>query len=192
MPRFNNLSMKQKLLFMYQMLNNNYVNKFILTFKEAHKEFENLIGKHAAVLSDLTNAGFPIIDGFIITPNAYFSFLHQNNLIRKISDILSVTRLDNPESILQTALHVKRLITQAEFPADLASSIHASCKNLTEAVTVSPVNIISGNSGEILHHKIYADTNLQMKIKESWASYFTPQQIVNHLELGQDYFKNGV
>ena len=61
----------------------------ILWLKNINKQDSFTSGDKAVLLGNLLQDGFPLPDGFVVTSVAYFHFLHKNNLIPKITSIIS-------------------------------------------------------------------------------------------------------
>ena len=63
--------------------------KYVVWFGDVGKEDVAIVGGKGANLGEMTQAGFPVPPGFIVTVHAYTEFLECSNLKEKISTILS-------------------------------------------------------------------------------------------------------
>jgi len=97
--------------------------KNIVWFEEVGKHDVGLVGGKGANLGEMTNANLPIPYGFVVTSNAYFDFLKESNLSRKIKEIISITNCDNPHELKQSSEHIQSLIRQSEMPVNIVKEI---------------------------------------------------------------------
>lgn len=63
-------------------------NKFVVWFNEVDKEDIAIVGGKGANLGEMTKAGFPVPNGFIVTAPAYFHFLDEAKLRDDLRDDL--------------------------------------------------------------------------------------------------------
>lgn len=99
------------------------VKKIIVWFEEVGKHDVGLVGGKGANLGEMTNAHLPIPYGFVVTSHAYFDFIKQAGLEKKIKDILGIVNYDNPNELHQASSHIQKLILDAETPASIAHQI---------------------------------------------------------------------
>ena len=71
----------------------------------------------------MTQAGFPVPYGFIVTSHAYFSFIKDARLENIIRNTIAGINFDNPHEIQQTSLHVQEMIKRATLPKDIILEI---------------------------------------------------------------------
>ena len=67
--------------------------------KDVNKEDVGLVGGKGANLGEMTRAGFPVPNGFIVTAPAYFQFLRENKLEEEINEILKEVNYKDPASL---------------------------------------------------------------------------------------------
>ena len=63
--------------------------KNILWFEELSRNSLAEAGGKGANLGEMTQAGFPVPPGFVVTSNSYFKHLDKNNLRSAIDNLLS-------------------------------------------------------------------------------------------------------
>src|SRR5579884_4223806 len=90
-------------------------------FHEVDKEDVGLVGGKGANLGEMTKAGFPVPNGFIVTSRAYFAFIKENGLQQRITHLLGTVNLEQPDSLQQVAKHIKKLIISGELSEELVS-----------------------------------------------------------------------
>ena len=62
--------------------------KYVRWFKEVDKEDIGIVGGKGANLGEMTKAGFPVPNGFVVTAQAYFQFLDESGLLGYLHRIL--------------------------------------------------------------------------------------------------------
>ncbi|WP_333864744.1 PEP/pyruvate-binding domain-containing protein, partial [Chitinophaga sp.] len=83
-------------------------------------------GKNASLgemIQKLSGLGICIPGGFVITVEAYTQFIVQNQLDKKIRDLISEIDHDNVESLRRAGLSVRQLIRNSPFPKELSVKI---------------------------------------------------------------------
>jgi len=195
--------------------------KSIVWFDEVGKDDVGLVGGKGANLGEMINAGLPVPNGFIITSHAYFDFIKESRLEQKIKDIISIINYNNSNELQQASDHLKKLIHDSEMPAKLAHSIVSfyeqikvkenkkdklfsqSINNLKQIYSPAIVAVRSSATAEDLptasfagqqetYLNVHGDSNLLNKVKDCWASLFTPRAIYYRHEQGFDNVKVGL
>ncbi len=195
-------------------------DKYVLWFKDVDKGDIALVGGKGANLGEMTQAGFPVPPGFIITAQAYYHFLAENDLRPRIKNILKTLNPNDARSLLATSKAVKKIILESEIPKDVAVKIveyyhdlnlfkHAAHKKenlsakLKSIFTESFVAVRSSATAEDLPQASFAgqqetylnvkgDVNLLHKVRACWASLFEPRAIFYRSEQKFDHFKIGI
>lgn len=102
----------------------------ILWFDEITKEDVSLVGGKGANLGEMTNAGFPIPFGFVITSFSYFEFIKSAGLEKRINELLAVVNYENPSELHQVSTHIRELILKSESPSYIDKKIINYYENL--------------------------------------------------------------
>src|SRR3989344_9061961 len=92
-------------------------------FKDIDKKDLPSVGGKGANLGEMTQARFPVPDGFAITVAAYNLFLNRNNIQGKINAILEKTDVNNPNELQSASKSVQKIITSSEIPHEISSEI---------------------------------------------------------------------
>lgn len=178
--------------------------KFVVWFKEVDKQDIGVVGGKGANLGEMTKAGFPVPNGFIVTAQAYFHFLDEAHLRDDLSDLLHGLDVNNSKELEKTSVEIQRRITRSEFPRDIATEVMRAYFNLERGILKHPlVAVRSSATAEDLPTASFAgqqatflnvqgEANLLEKVKEAWASLFTARAIFYRATNKFDHFKVGI
>lgn len=160
---------------------------FILEFGEVDKEDLSLVGGKGANLGEMVQAGFPVPPGFIVSSAAYKHFLKANQLDVQIKAALKTVNVDNPKELQQASEKIARLIRGGKIPPQIGKEIidrYHKMSFLRQALVAVrssataedlPGASFAGQQATFLN--VQGDANLTEKVKECWASLFTPRAI---------------
>lgn len=177
---------------------------FVVWFKEVGKEDIPLVGGKGANLGEMTRAGFPVPNGFIITAEAYFQFLEITGIKASIDELLSKCSVNDQKDLQETSDKVRHLIMRQEFPKEIAEPViaayfhmdHSVFKHAIVAVRSSataedlPDASFAGQQETYLN--VYGEAELVQKVRACWASLFTPRAIFYRATNHYDHFKVGI
>lgn len=178
--------------------------KFVVWFRNVDKDDGSIVGGKGANLGEMTQAGFPVPPGFIVTVHAYNEFLDRANLRDKINRELEGIDVNNSRQLESVAKSVQKLITRAPFPRDIALEIIQAYFTLgTKSLKHPVVAVRSSATAEDLPGASFAgqqetflnvvgEANLIEKIRETWASLFTARAIFYRATNHFDHFKVGI
>lgn len=157
---------------------------FIKWFKDVDNDDIGIIGEKAAVLGDMLRQGFPVPNGFIITPNAFTHHIKENKLNIKINHVLANTNFNHLESLHQTSSLLKKLILDTTFSSQLIKEILTAYKKIDEpfvSIKFSHLQSIGLKSSFIKTPdsilNIKGDSVLIEHIKKAFISFFEPREI---------------
>ncbi len=181
--------------------------KNILWYKEISKDDVALVGGKNASLgemfSKLTKKGINIPDGFVLTSHAYWYFLRENKIDKKLKEIFSKFNPNSIKSLKKTGNAARQLILKAEFPQDLKKEILRDYQKLSQKYNQknTDVAVRSSATAEDLpsasfagqhetYLNVYGEEDLLKSIKNCIASLFTDRAIAyreekrfNHLKI---------
>jgi pyruvate,water dikinase len=160
----------------------------VLFFKDVDKDSLPEVGGKGANLGEMTQAGFPVPNGFAVTVASYDIFLEENLISQKINDILKVTNVDNPEELNSTSEKIQKIILHSDIPSQVKKEILRAYWKLSGAFQKSLVAVRSSATAEDLPGASFAgqqatflnirgDTNLLLAVRECWASLYTARAI---------------
>lgn len=177
--------------------------KLVVKFSEVDKEDVALVGGKGANLGEMIKNGFPVPDGFIVTANAYYEFLKENDLAVKIKHLLKAADFESTNSLSQVSNHIKKYILGAAISEELKREVFAHYKKLGGVLKDALVAVRSSATAEDLPTASFAgqqetflnvkgEANLIQKIKAAWASLFEPRAIFYRHEKKFDHFRVGI
>ncbi len=82
------------------------VKKYVVWFTDVDKNDGAIVGGKGANLGEMTQAGFPVPPGFIVTVQAYETFLEEAKLQDKISELLSGINVNDSTSLDLAAANI--------------------------------------------------------------------------------------
>src|SRR3989344_2080703 len=104
--------------------------RLVVWFHEVDKHDVALVGGKGANLGEMSQAGFPIQFGFVVTSQAYFYLMEHNRLTNDIKHYITLINFDNPKELNDGASAIRRLIRTADVPHDLVNEIHGFYNHL--------------------------------------------------------------
>lgn len=169
----------------------------------------DLVGEKNALLGEMlqqvTKTGINIPPGFVITVNAYHSFVSYNGLQAVISSIISEIDLAVPGSFKRAGQKIRGLIGNASFPPELAHEIIETYYELSEScghdatdVAVRSSVIIEGWPGATVArlHETFLNVRtpaaLLDAVRNCFASLFTGRAMLYRLNFGIDHLSAGI
>ncbi len=176
--------------------------KYVRWFKEVDKEDIGIVGGKGANLGEMTKAGFPVPNGFVVTAQAYFQFLDESGLRDDLHRILHGLDVGNSAHLAKASKDIEHKITHARFPQEIATEVINAYlsldkgKNVLVAVRSSataedlPTASFAGQQATFLN--VSGEANVLEKIKEAWASLFTARAIFYRVTNTFDHFKVGI
>lgn len=177
--------------------------RFTAWFKDIDKHDIPEVGGKGANLGEITQAGFPVPNGFVVKANAYYAFLRENNLAIKIKHLLQTINYDRPESLQQVSGHIKKVILEAEPSPEFISELFQTYKALGGPLSDELVAVRSSATAEDLPNASFAgqqetflnvrgEASLLLKTKAAWASLFEARAIFYRHEQKFDHFRVGI
>ncbi|MFC1963620.1 phosphoenolpyruvate synthase [Chloroflexota bacterium] len=172
--------------------------KDIVWFDEVDKMDLSLVGGKGANLGELTKAGIPVPQGFIVTAECYFHFLGEVGLSPEIEKLLESLDSNNAEQLRQIAEKIKDLIVAARMPVTTAVEIKKAYGELGGLVAVRssataedlPEASFAGQQSTFLN--IQGEEEVLLAVQKCWASLFESRAIYYREEHGFDHLKVGI
>ena len=170
---------------------------FVLWFDEIDRDDIALVGGKGANLGEMTKAGFPVPGGFVVTAAAYDEFIGDNHLKIKIHQVLDSLDPSDTVSLERASRQVRKIVSAAPVPEKVAAAVMKAYLKLGEKICVAvrssataedlPDASFAGQQETYLN--VVGESNVINKLREAWASLFTPRAIFYRQEKKFDHFK---
>lgn len=180
-------------------------SKYILWFAQLGKEDIPIAGGKGANLGEMTQIGIPVPPGFVVSVQAYFDALDAAGIKEKVREILKATNVDNIEELETNAGKIKKLIKNSPVPQDIAQAIMRAYLKMGQfgGLKVPYVAVRSSATAEDLPDASFAgqqetflnikgEVNVVNRVRDCWASLFTPRAIFYREKNNFDHFQAGV
>ena len=164
------------------------VRPLIAFFKDIDKNDLSLVGGKGANLGEMTQAGFPVPDGFAVTVESYNRFIEENDFQKYLNEVMADTDVKDPESLQAASFKVHRKIMSGKMPDEVAHETVTAYKKLSGKFKKALVAVRSSATAEDLPGASFAgqqatflnikgESSLLESVKECWASLFTGRAI---------------
>ncbi len=157
-----------------------------------------LVGGKAGKLGELVRQGLPVPPGFVVTTDAYSTFVQSTALKVEIPAALETLDLGRPESVDQVAKRIRTAFEATEFPEELRKALVAAFEAFEREHQAQFSAVRSSATAEDLEGASFAglqETYLNMTgtdqvlaaIRRCWGSLFTPRVLVYRAQKGFDH-----
>jgi len=173
------------------------LNSYVLWFKQIDKEDGALVGGKGANLGEMTGAGFPVPEGFVVTASAYRAHIEENSLGSKIKALLAGLDVEDPLALNRASSAVQAVIEKAPIPKEVESEIFAAYDKLGKdpwvavrsSATAEDLPEASFAGQQETYLNIKGDSSLLLHVRKAWASLFEPRAIYYRVQKGFDHLK---
>jgi pyruvate,water dikinase len=177
------------------------VMKKILSISELSVNDIEVAGGKGANLGELTEAGFKVPPGFVLTTAAYDYFLKENGIEDRLHSVLSELDVTSDKSLRKVSEAIFDAFMGGKIPSDLEKMIIEEFDQLyggsgeygLVAVRSSataedlPTASFAGQQETFLN--VHEPDDLLEKVKKCWASLFTPRAIAYRATQGFEHEK---
>jgi pyruvate,water dikinase len=178
--------------------------RFVRWFSEVGLSDVGLVGGKVASLGELIRElsplGIRVPDGFAVTAEGYRHFINSAGVGDQIRDLLK--GIDDVQALHDRSAKIRKLITAAELPREIADEAAAAYKELSQkfGLDLTDVAVRSSATAEDLPGASFAgqqDTYLNVRgdemlldcIKKCFASLFTARAISYRKDMGFDHLQ---
>src|SRR3989344_9361962 len=100
-------------------------------FNQIDKHDLPSVGGKGANLGEMTQAGFPVPNGFAVTVAAYDLFLERSEISKKIQEILKVTDVNKSDELQKASIEIGKIVTGSEIPEEITKDVRTSYRKLS-------------------------------------------------------------
>ncbi len=160
----------------------------IKEFKDLSKNDVAIAGGKGASLGEMTQAGIPVPEGFVILSEAFERFVEKTEIKADIDAILHKVKHDDINTVENASEEIKGIIMSEEIPNDIKIEINKEFKKLNSkyvAVRSSATSEDSASAawaGQLDSFLNTTNKTLLENVKKCWASLFTPRAIFYRFE----------
>ena len=157
-------------------------------------------GKNASLgemISKLTDLGIKVPGGFATTSHAYRDFLNQDDLGKRINNVLNNLNVDNIEELTETGRQIRQWILETEISSELKSEIEKEWKEITNnkdlafavrsSATAEDLPDASFAGQQETYLNIVGLDNLIEALHHVYASLYTDRAISYRIHQGFDH-----
>jgi pyruvate,water dikinase len=157
-------------------------------------------GKNASLgemISELTDLGIKVPGGFATTSHAYRDFLNQDDLGKRINNVLNNLNVDNIEELTETGRQIRQWILETEISSELKSEIEKEWKEITNnkdlafavrsSATAEDLPDASFAGQQETYLNIMGLDNLIEALHHVYASLYTDRAISYRIHQGFDH-----
>jgi pyruvate,water dikinase len=160
----------------------------ILFLKDIQKSDVSIVGGKSANLGEMYNAGLPVPDAFATTVYSYDLFIKENQLDRFIYPLLKNLNYENQKELENASNQIQSRIKKGKIPQSIKNDVFKAYKKLSGRFNRSFVAVRSSATAEdapgtsfagqqVTFLNIKGEANILEKVRECWASLFTPRSI---------------
>jgi len=160
----------------------------IKNFKQISKTDTKIAGGKGASLGEMTQAGIPVPDGFVIISNAFDRFIEETDLNVEIDAVLDSVNIKEVHTVENASEKIQAIILSKVIPDDIKTEILKIYKELDckfVAVRSSATSEDSASAawaGQLDSFLNTSEETLLENVKKCWASLFTPRAIFYRFE----------
>lgn len=168
----------------------------VVWFEEVDKSSIGLAGGKGANLGELLRAGLQVPNGFIVTADAYVSFIESTGLNARIRDLMA--HLDESDSLKlqETAELIKQLVVEAPMQPQTVQAIRQAYRKLgaglvavRSSATAEDLPDASFAGQQRTYLNVTGEDDVVTAVQGCWASLFEARAIFYRIQHGFDHFK---
>ena len=179
------------------------MRKFVVWFREVDKHDLNLVGGKGANLGEMTKAGIPVPNGFIVTADAYHYALEAAGIKPELRQLFTSLKTSDNEALQTAAKKAQAIIERIKIPDEIADEIVKHYEQLGKRFKDALVAVRSSATAEDLPTasfagqqatflNVHGEASVVFHVRKCWASLFTARAIFYRVEQKYDHFKVGV
>ena len=156
-------------------------------------------GGKGANLAEMTQAGIPVPQGFVVISDSYFAFLDRAGLRPAIKKTLASVDVHRSESLNKVSGEIKEAMLGADMPAFIQEEIRAAYADMgggyvavRSSATAEDLPDASFAGQQSTFLNVIGEENVVQAVKGCWASLFEPRAIFYREEKGFDHLEVGI
>ena len=157
-----------------------------------------IVGGKGANLGELTMAGFPVPNAFVLTTAAYDYFIEKSKIMNVINDELKAIDRNSDDSLAKASANIRAAFEKFDIPKDLKDDVVKSYAKLFPKGKEGFVAVRSSATAEDLpdasfagqqetYLNVHGEEDLFDKIIKCWSSLFTARAIAYREKQGYSH-----
>ncbi len=170
--------------------------RVVVWFEEVDKSSIGIAGGKGANLGEMLKAGINVPGGFIVTADAWVSFIESAGIRDGIHEVLDSLDESDSEKLQEVAEQVKQLVTSAPMPRHIADAIRQAYRKMGEgrvavrsSATAEDLPDASFAGQQRTYLNVVGEDDVLVAVQGCWASLFEPRAIFYRVQHGFDHFK---
>jgi pyruvate,water dikinase len=160
----------------------------VLPFSALRRTDTDYAGGKGANLGELTAAGLPVPDGFVVGAPAYAAYCEQTGLRARLSELLDHLDVEDTAALQEASRQARELFDTTPIPQELAGTIREAYEHLTHSAPEAPVAVRSSATAEDTAEASFAGMNetflntrgaeaVLNAVRDCWRSLFGSRTI---------------
>ncbi len=160
----------------------------IREFNKINKNDVALAGGKGASLGEMTQAGIPIPEGYVILSEAFERFIKETELTAEIDACLDSVNHEEIHTVENASEKIRALIMEKQIPKDISKDIIKEFNKLgakfiaVRSSATSEDSSTAAWAGQLGSYLNTTKDSLLENVKKCWASLFTPRAIFYRFE----------
>jgi pyruvate,water dikinase len=161
---------------------------YIRRFEELTREDVSVAGGKGANLGELIHANLPVPPGFVVTAEAYRTFIEQAGLRDELRRQLARLNVDDHQALEATAQRLESRMQAASIPDAVRDELATAYRDLSQRHGTGAVSVAVRSSATMEDTKqasfagmnrsflnVLGEDELAQKVKGVWASLYSPR-----------------
>jgi pyruvate,water dikinase len=161
--------------------------KNILWFQEISMNDVASVGGKGASLGEMVNAKFPVPNGFVVTSGAYFKFVEDMGIQKRIVEAIDAVDVENTAQLEAVSANIRELIEKTRMPGQIRIEIMENYKILSQnepaivavrsSATAEDLPEASFAGQQETYLNIQGEKEVVAAVQKCWASLFTARAV---------------
>jgi len=161
--------------------------KNILWFSEISMNDVASVGGKGASLGEMVNSGFPVPNGFVVTSGAYFKFVEDMGIQKRIVAAIDAVDVENTAQLEAVSASIRELIEKTRMPGQIRLEIMENYKILSQnepaivavrsSATAEDLPEASFAGQQETYLNIQGEKEVVNAVQRCWASLFTARAV---------------
>ena len=164
--------------------------EFSRPFEKLSKSDAVIAGGKGASLGEMTQAGIPVPEGFVVLSTTFDTFIKKADLVQEVEAILLNVDHKAVHTVEAASEKIQGLIMAAAMPEEIATDIIAGFETLDSKFVAVRSSATAEDgadhawAGQLDSYLNTKKENVLERVKECWASLFTARASFCRLEKG--------